>query len=591
MRNLLAGLLRVNDDAEDVDRRIAPDGVEVSARQVRAGNGYAATLAITGYPAEVPSGWLEPLITFPARVDVSLHIEPIPSLVAARQLKKQRERFESQRRFAAQHGQLHDPEVEAAAYDAADLAGRLARGHDRLYRLGLYLTVHAETENALQRDLADIQALADSMLLQATPVTWRALEGWSSTLPVAVDALCLTRVMDTSALSSAFPFTSADLPGPDPTRPTEFGDGILYGTNVSSPGVVVWDRWACDNANMVVLGRSGAGKSYFGKLDLLRNLYLDSDATVIDPEDEYVALSEMVGGTTIHFGRPGVRINPFDLPAAASPDSDAIPGTDSLTGQALFLHTLIGVLLKQPLSATEASTLDTAIMDAYRGAGISLDPRTWRRPAPVLADLSTALRTHGEIGNAIADRLAPYVTGSHRALFDGPSTITPGGHLTVYSLRQLPEELHAAGTLLVLNAISRTIADPTRTRRHLIYVDEAWTLLRDGTGARFLFRVAKSIRKNNGALVVITQDVDDVLHSDLGRAVINNAATYVLLGQAPQALDAVTSAFSLTGGERTALSTARRGHALLIAGAHRVGFLAQASAEEERVIRTDPDFR
>ncbi len=364
--------------------------------------------------------------------------------------------------------------------------------------------------------------------------------------------------------------------------------------------MVVWDRWACDNANMVILGRSGAGKSYLTKLDLLRNLYLDADATVIDPEDEYVDLAAMVGGTTIRLGRTGVRINPFDLPQPATHnvdidididiDADPAGGSDGLTGQALFIHTLLGVLLEQPLSAEQAAAVDTAIMAAYRGAGITTDPRTWRRPAPVLADLAAALRQRGLVGTSIADRLAPYVTGSHRAMFDGPTTVRAGGHLTVHSLRGLPEELHAAGTLLVLDSVRRTITDPTRSRRHLVYVDEAWTLLRDGHGARFLYRMAKSIRKNNGALTVTTQDVDDVLHSDLGRAVLNNAATHILLGQSPQALGAVANAFTLTAGERTFLATARRGHALLAGSNRRVGFSAQASPEEQRVIRTDPGF-
>ncbi|WP_246281873.1 VirB4 family type IV secretion system protein [Fodinicola acaciae] len=573
---------------EEAGGRLAPDGITVAARHVRAGHGYAAVLAVTGYPAEVGAGWLEPLAAFPAHLDVTLHIDPIDAATAARQLKKQREKFEANRRYAADHGHLDDPEIEAAATDAADLAHRLARGQDRLFRLGLYLTVHATTVEQLEQDVAEVTALAESLLLRATPTTWRALAGWTSTLPVAVDHLRLTRTMDTSALASAMPFTSPDLPAPDPTRPTDLGHGVLYGTNLSSPGVVVWDRWRQDNANMVVLGRSGAGKSYLTKLDLLRHLYQDADATVIDPEDEYVDLAGMVGGITIALGQRGVHLNPFDLPAPT-------PDTDGLTEQVLFLHTLINTLLRQPLTAAESAVLDTAIMATYRAAGINSDPRTWRRPAPLMADLATALREQGgavgDIGAELAERLAPYVTGSHSMLFAGPTTARAGGHLTVYSLRRLPPELHAAGTLLVLDAVWRTITDRQRGRRHLVYVDEAWTLLRDGHGAQFLYRLAKSIRKNNGALTVTTQDVDDVLQSDLGKAVLNNASTHVLLGQAPQALDAITAAFRLTAGERSFLATAQRGHALLIAGRHRVGVHALASPEEQAVIRTDPEFR
>ncbi len=311
----------------------SPDAVEVGGRYVRVGDGFSATLAVTGYPAEVGPGWLEPLLAYPGRVDVSVHIAPVPPVVAAQRLRKQRGRFEANRRQDAGKGRLDDPELDAAAADAAELAGRLARGEARLFRLGLYLRVHADTEPELADRVNEVRALASSLLLDVAPATWRQLQGWVTGLPLAFDALGLTRVFDTDALAASFPFTSADLPA----TAGDTGMGVLYGLNLQSPGVVVWDRWAQPNYNSVILARSGEGKSYLAKLDLLRNLYLGVEAFVIDPEDEYVRLAEAMGATIIRPGTPGVRINPFDLAAG--------DGDDALVRRALFLQTFVAVLI------------------------------------------------------------------------------------------------------------------------------------------------------------------------------------------------------------------------------------------------------
>ena len=219
-----------------------PPSVEVAARHVRTGDDWSATLAVTGYPAEVSAGWLEPLLSYPGRVDVTLHIEPIPVAVAAARLRRQRARLESGRRAGIDRGQLDDPDVEAAADDARDLAYRLARGEGKLFRLGLYLTVHAGSEEDLAAEVQAVRALAASLLLVTVPATFRSLQGWATTLPAGTDQLLLRRTMDTAALAASFPFTSPDLPR-DPADP-EALPGVLYGVNTAGPGLVAWDRWA-----------------------------------------------------------------------------------------------------------------------------------------------------------------------------------------------------------------------------------------------------------------------------------------------------------------------------------------------------------
>ncbi|MCZ7421151.1 ATP-binding protein [Verrucosispora sp. WMMA2121] len=567
---------------------VAPASVEVTPRFLRVGDGYAATLVVTGYPAEVGPAWLEPLLSWPGRLDLALHIDPIPAPVAASRLRNQRARFESSRRADEQKGKLTDPYVEAAADDAADLAERLARGAAKLFRVGLYLTVHARTEAELLEACAQVKAAAASTLIEVQPATWRHLPGWTTTLPLATDSLQMRRTMDTQALAAAFPLASADLPAPLPGDPATTG-GVLYGVNPDSQGIVWWDRWAQENHNSVILARSGAGKSYFVKLDVLRNLYQGVQVAVVDPEDEYLRLADAVGGTIVRLGAPGVKINPLDLPIG-----DTRP--DVLTRRGLFLHTLLAVLLGHVPPPAERAALDRAILAVYRQAGITADPATHHRPAPLLKDLAATLRADDNAAaHELAARLAPWVAGSFSDLFDSPTTTRPDGHLVVWSLRHLPDELRTVGTLLALDEIWRQVDLPRQYRstsspqaRRLVVVDEAWLLMRDGEGARFLFKMSKAGRKRNAGLLVVTQDVADVLGTDLGQAVVSNAATQVLLKQAPQAIDQVADAFGLTAGEQRMLLSARVGHGLLISGTNRTAFESISSQAEHLLATTKP---
>ena len=562
--------LRAREQRPDEASLFGPHAVEVAPQHLSVGDEVCRSFAIVGYPREVGPGWLAPLLTHPGRLDLSLHIEPIPTEIAADRLRRQLARLESSRRIDARKGRLVDPQVDAAADDAGDLAHRLARGSARLFRVGLYLTVHATDLRTLAAECQRVRALVGSLLLEPMPATFRMLQGWVTTLPVGVDLVGLTRSLDTDAVAAAFPFAGVPL---DPR-------GVLYGTTTSGSGLVCWDRFACDNHNAVILARSGAGKSYLAKLEVLRSLYRGVQVFVVDPEDEYRRLCDAVGGAYLPLGSPGVRLNPFDLP----------PGPDPLTRRALFLHTLIGVLLGAPLDPEATAALDRAVLDTYAAAGITTDQRTHGRPAPTLTDLAQALNVgDNPAATALAVRLAPYVTGSHRGLFDGPTTVRPDSHLVAFSLRDLPDELKAAGTLLTLDAIWHRVSDPQARRRRLVVVDEAWLIMRDAEGARFLFRMAKSARKHWCGLTVVTQDAADVLSTPLGQAVVANAATQILLRQAPQSIDALTESFALSDGERTFLLGAPRGDGLLCAGPDvRVAFHTVASDEEHRLVTTDP---
>jgi type IV secretory pathway VirB4 component len=581
-----ARLASRRDGAAELAAVTGPAAVEVAPRHLRVGDGYAATAAITGYPPELGLAWPDILLSWPGRLDVVAHIEPIPAATAATRLRTQRARLESARRLDFDKGRLGDPATDAAAEDAADLADRVARGASRLFRAGHYLCVHAPTRDELDESVAEVRAAAASVLLDTQPATWRQLAGWTSTLPLGTDSLRMRRVFDTDALAAAFPLASADLPAPLPGEGVPAG-GVLYGLNTASNGVVWWNRWAQENHNSVVLARSGAGKSYLVKLETLRSLYDGVQVSIIDPEDEYLRLAEAVGGTAIQLGAPGIRVNPLDIPTA---DRRA----DALTRRALFLHTLVAVLLGEQPPPAERAALDKAITATYAAGGISNDPNTWARPAPLLRDLVATLEAGADpAATTLAARLSPWATGSFRDLFDGPTTFRPRGHLVVWSTRQLADELRAPGMLLALDAIWREVDLPSATADHrlgsrpearrLVVVDEAWTLLKENEGAKFLYRLAKAARKRRAGVAVVTQDAADLLGSDLGQAVIANAATQILMRQAPQAIDLIADTFALTGGEARMLLAAGRGQALLLAGSHRVAFQTVASAREHQL--------
>ncbi|WP_159944695.1 VirB4 family type IV secretion system protein [Nocardiopsis sp. FR6] len=562
--------------------------LRLGARHVEVEGGVCQTLVVTGYPREVTAGWAEALLTYPGQLDIAFHLEPVPAPLAATRLRRRRARLESAHRTGAAQGRVEDPHQVTAAMDAAEIADRIATGQGRLFTVGVYITVHAPGLEALEAELQQVLALCSSLLVEAVPATFRPLQGWITTLPLGTDALGTHRSMDTDAAATLLPFTSPELVA-------DLGETtVVYGTNTHSSGLVAWDRFCggLDNHNSVILARSGAGKSYLAKLELLRSLLVGVEAAVIDPEGEYLRLTEAVGGTALRLGTENGRLNPFDLPA---------PGTEkdgqAFTSRALFLHTLVTAMVGH-LTATEKTVLDRAVITAYAEAGITRDPATWDRSAPVLADLAAALEEvaadpdtgdePARAAQALTDRLEPFVHGSHAALFDGPSTGRVGGHLTVVSLKELPDEVRPVGVLIALDAIWRHITAGTPKRPRMVVVDEAWLLLQDPAAARYLARLSKAGRKHWAGLTLVTQDVGDVLGTELGRVVIANAATQVLLKQAPQNLDAVSEAFHLSGGETHLVGTAPRGSALLVAGHQRVGFHPLASPLEHRLITSDP---
>jgi type IV secretory pathway VirB4 component len=552
---------------------LGPPALELGHDRVRIGERWRASFAVTGYPHEVSRGWLAPLLHAARDADVALHIEAVPPPLATDRLRRQRARLESTRRLEAERGRLPDPTVAAAAADAEELAHRLARGESKLFRSGLYLSVAASSRDELDERIERLRTICNSLLLHAVPASFRPIEGWLSTLPLGLDRLRLRRAFDTEALAASFPFAAAD-PSADP-------GGILYGL-AGSGAPVLLDRFARENYNTVLLARSGAGKSYLAKLEALRLLFEGVQVFVLDPEDEYRRLCQAVGGVYLPLaGEQSVTLNPLDLPARA--------GQHALAERTLFLAELIELLLGG-LASEELPVLERAVRACYSGAGISDEPATHGRPAPLLSDLERALAADGDVGTRLASRLEPYAAGSHSSLFAQPSSAQPDGQLVCFSLRGLPERLKAPALLMCLDAIWRSLEGPLRKR--CVLVDEAWLLMREPAGAKFLYRLAKSARKRWCGLTTVTQDAGDLLSSELGQSVIANAATQVLLRQAPQAIDRVGDAFHLSAGERRYLLSCPTGSGLLLLAGERtderVPLKIVASKAEHRLVTSDP---
>jgi len=540
---------------------LGPSSVELGSDRVRVGGLHRRTYAVSGYPPEVGYGWLAPLLGAGAELDLSLHVEPFPAALAAGRLQKQRARFESTRRLEAERGGLADLAVAAAAEDSHALAGRLARGESRLFRAGLYLTLCAPSERELDEAGARLEALCAAQLLALSPTSFRALEGWRSSLPLALDRLRLRRTFDTDALAASFPFAASEPPLAD--------GGCFYGTSASG-APVVWDRFAADNYNSVVLARSGAGKSYLAKLEALRLLYRGVQVFVVDPEDEYARLCGAVGGAHLALaGDSAVALNPLELDA---------PSEAGIAERIAFLGEL-ATLMAGPLERGELAALDRAAQAAYA---------SYPAASPLLGDVVSELARGGAPARSLADRLGPYAGGALSSLFRRPTSVRPEGRLVCFSLRGVPDTLKPVALCLSLDAIWRALE--SERRRRCVIVDEAWLVVAEPAGAAFLHRLAKSARKRWCGLTTVTQDAGDLLAGELGQAIVANAASQILLRQAPQALDRVASAFRLTEGERRYLLSCPRGHGLFVVGDERFALQIRASEAEHLLVTSDPAF-
>ena len=554
---------------------ISPSSLEFHSDHFRIGTKYGRTMYVYGYPRTLITGWLSSIINMDEVLDVSMYIYPVETAIIMKNLQKKVTQLEATMDINSEKGKVRDPELEAAISDAEDLRDQLQVGAERFFRYALYITLYADSLDELQFVQHKIENIFGQQMIFTKVASSQQEQGMNSTMPQCSDHLQIRRNMNTGAISTSFPFTSADL-----TQEK----GILYGINMHNNGLVIFDRFSLENANMVVFAKSGAGKSFTVKLEALRSMMVGTEVLIIDPENEYQKLADAVGGTYIRLSLSSdVRINPFDLPKVV----DAEDANDALRANLVTLHGLFRLMLGGgQLSPNEEADLDQALIDTYARAGITSDPLTHTAPPPTIINLYDTLLHMGGTGPGLAQRLRKYTTGTFAGIFSQQSNIDINNQMVVFNIRDLEDELRPVAMYIVLNHIWN-ITRANQKKRMLI-VDEAWQLMKYEDSASFLFSLAKRARKYYLGLTTITQDVEDFMSSKMGRAIVNHSSMQLLLKQSSSAVDVLSDVFKLTSEERKRLASFPVGQGLFFAGQNHVHIQIVASETEESLITTNP---
>ncbi len=567
---------------------IAPSSIEFSSSYFQIGTRFARTYYVYGYPRQIYTGWLSGLVNLDEIIDISIYVYPVESQVVLENLRKKVTQLEAGLQIDAEKGRVRDPAKQAQILDAEEMRDKLQVGEERFFRFGLYFTVYANSHDELEFVSHKVESMLGQQLIYSKPATSQQEQGLNSVIPQMVDQLQIRRNMSTGAISTSFPFTSADL-----SQDT----GILYGINMHNSGLVIFDRFSLENGNSVVFAKSGAGKSFAVKLEALRSLMFGTEIFIIDPENEYERMCDAVAGAYVRLSlNSATRINPFDLPQVLDSDES----DNALRSNLITLHGLLRLMmggaqaqliggnstLMPALSPTEEADLDAALIDTYAKAGITQDPLTHSAPPPTIADLYDTLLHIGGTGPQLAQRLRKYTTGTFAGIFSQQSNININNPLVVFNVRDLEDELRPVAMYIVLNYIwNKTKSDQ---KKRILIVDEAWQLMRYEDSANFLFSLAKRARKYNLGVTTITQDVEDFMGSRMGRAIVANASMQLLLKQSPTAIDVLSDVFKLTEEEKKRLGQFPVGQGLFFAGQNHVHIQIVASPTETGLITTNP---
>ena len=568
---------------------IAPSSIEFYGNYFQLGTRLARTYYVYGYPRQVFTGWMSGLVNLDEIIDISVYVYPVESKVVLDNLRKKVTQLEAGLQIDAEKGRVRDPAKQAAILDAEEMRDKLQVGEERFFRFGLYFTLYGNSQDELEFVTHKVESMLGQQLVYSKAATSQQEQGLNSVVPQFSDQLQIRRNMSTGAISTSFPFTSADL--------TQ-DNGILYGINMHNSGLVIFDRFTLENGNSVVFAKSGAGKSFTVKLEALRSLMFGTEIIIIDPENEYERMCDAVGGAYVRLSLNSVtRINPFDLPRVV----DTEEADNALRSNLITLHGLLRLMMggaqtqlvggnatvMPALSPSEEADLDEALINTYGQAGITQDPLTHTAIPPTIADLYDTLLHMGGNGPQLAQRLRKYTSGTFAGIFSQQSNIDINNPLVVFNVRDLEDELRPVAMYIVLNYIwNKTKSD---MKRRILVVDEAWQLMKYEDSASFLFSLAKRARKYNLGITTISQDVEDFMGSRMGRAIVANASMQILLKQSPSAIDVLADVFKLTSEEKKRLAQFPVGQGLFFAGQNHVHIQVVASPTETSLITTNPN--
>lgn len=551
---------------------LAPPDLKVDFSFILINKYYYRSFFVSNYPRYVEPNWLEPLISFNHSLDVSMFVYPSVSKGVLDDLKRKIAEMEATIQTDLERGRAVDPAVQVALDDARSLQEQLVKGAERFFKLGLYVTVPSKTREELENVSKLVQSTLGSISITAHSADLQMEDGFRSTLPLGQDYLLLNHNMDTTSLATTFPFTSSALTA---------NKGILYGINEHNDSLIIFDRFSLENANSVVFAKSGSGKSYLVKLEALRSLMFGTDIIIIDPEHEYLELCNAVGGEYINFSpQSAVKINPFDLSLVAE------SGENELGRKILTLTSFLRLVLGN-LDASQSAILDRAITSTYKLKGITEDPVTQQQAPPLMEDLYKVLIGMEEPqAQELSFRLERFIKGSLSGIFSAPSNINFKNPFTVFSVRDLPDQLRPLAMFLILDYVWTKIR--TDLKKRLLIVDEAWYMMKSPDSADFLVEIAKRARKYYLGVTTVTQDVEDFLGLDRGKEIISNSSIQILLKQAPASIDKIGQTFYLSEGEKRLLLAAGVGQGLFFAGQTHVAIRVVASAEEHQLVTTNP---
>ena len=552
---------------------IAPPSIDIQQDYLRLGEKYAKTFFVFSYPNQLVTNWLSPIINFDRIFDLSMFIYPMSSEEVLRTLQRKITEVEADIMDRQQKGLVRDPKLDEAYKNIEDLRDKLITASEKIFKFGLYFTIYGDSLDELSKIEKEIRQMLESQLIFMKPALFRQKQGLISSAPLLIDEIQVSFQLNTSPLSTTFPFVSFELSS---------DRGILYGINQHNSSLILFDRFSLENANMVIFAKSGSGKSYFQKLEILRSLISGVNVIVIDPENEYQYLAETVGGSYFNISLASPHhINPLDVPLPIEGESPESAFRSNLINLVGLIRLMLG-----GLSPEEDTLIDKALTQAYALKDISPETIFERKSPPLLSDLQSILEGI-EGAESLSLRLQRYTSGTLGGFLNKPTNVSMQSQLVVFSIRDLEEELRPVAMYIILRYIWNIVRSELKKR--ILVVDEAWWLMQHDDSASFLYGMAKRARKYYLGVSTITQDVNDFMMSSFGQPIISNSSLQLLLKQSLATIDVVQSTFNLTKEEKNLLLAAEVGEGLFFAGTKHAAIKVVASYTEDQIITTDPE--
>jgi len=551
---------------------IAPSALKVTPKEINLGEKVLRSFFVISYPRFLSEGWFSPIINMDKVFDVSIFVHPIETAKVLRQFQKKVAEVQSQIHTREEKGLVRDPMLDVAYQDLENLRDQLQQAQEKLFDVGLYITIYGDSSEELDKVESEIKSILEAKLIYVKPALFQQEQGYKSTLPLGNDLLDVHSKLNSSPLSSLFPFTSFDLTS---------DKGILYGINRHNSSLVLFDRFSLENYNSVIFAKAGSGKSYTTKLEILRTLMFDTDVIVIDPEREYEYLAEATGGRYFNISLNSEHhINPFDLPAIGQDESAANVLRSNIINLVGLFRLMMG-----GLTAEEDAIIDRAITETYALKDITADSDFSNIEAPLMSDFELVL-SGMEGGESLAQRLTKYTRGTWAGFINKPTNVDINRKFVVFSLRDMEDELKPIAMYIVMHHIWNAVRKELKKR--LLVVDEAWWMMKSEDTASFLMGLVKRGRKYYLGVATITQDVGDFLKSPYGLPIITNSSIQVLLKQSPTIIDDLQKTFNLTDEEKYLLLESDVGEGIFFAGLKHVAIKIIASYTEDQIITSDP---